>query len=385
MSKLWNIIGDTAYMREERRLPVPDHTTEKLSCWTYADMKREFVRSMEFFAENGFSDECVSLAYICVCLKLYFTDEQISLTPTRVCLKPYSLDNKKSVEAMTENVMANTIRVIEAFKVGREQTEAPSRQEYEEQISVYRSAETHGLALSPEEQPELDRDIEKALELIKSLEYPNRDEEDDDDDGIEIPFDRHFGIHYDKVIKAPPPADSDARLRAKLSDRAYEMLTEYEREDEIVDMDFLENGFLKPNDLELTDELREFVELYAGREYVWHYPSFFMDYPLSLCSYRGYSVDLFISWSCHCRGELYIIPAMSEFIPAYTGPEVGSDGKIHFWGAGYCKNYPEFSPLSPEEFFEREARQRYRDQLVTDRRRELENKYLIPEIRTASM
>lgn len=385
MSKLWNIIGDTAYMREERRLPVPDHTTEKLSCWTYADMKREFARSMEFFAENGFPDECVSLAYNCVCLKLYFTDEQISLTPDRVCLKPYSLDSKKSVEAMTENVMANTIRVAEAFKAGREQTEAPSRREYEEQISAYRSAETHGLILSPEEQTELDLDIENALEFIKSLEYPNQDKDDDDYDGIEISFDSHFGIHYDKVIKAPPPADSDARLRAKLSDRAYEMLTEYEREDEIVDMDFLENGFLKPNGLELTDELREFVELYAGREYVWHYPSFFMDYPLSLMSYKGYSVDLFVSWSCHCRGDIYIIPAMSEFIPAYTGPEVGSDGKIHFWGAGYYKNYPEFSPLSPEEFFEMEARERHKDGLLTERRRELENKYLIPEIRTASM
>lgn len=380
MSKLWNKIGHTAYMREERRLPVPDHTTEKLSCWTYTDMKREFARSMEYFAENGFSDEQVSLAYDCVCLKLYFTDEQISLTPDRVCLKPYFLDNRKSVEAMTENVMANTVRVIKAFKAGSEQTEALSRREYEEQISAYRSAETHGLTLSPEERSELDRDIKNALELIQSLEYPKQNKDD-----IEIPFDRSFGIQYDKVVKAPPPADSDARLRAKLSDRAYEMLTEYEREDEIVDIDFLENGFLKLNGLELTDELREFAELYAGREYAWHYPSFFMDYPLSLMSYKGYSVDLFVSWSCRCGGGNYFIPAMSEFIPAYTGPEVGSDGKIHFYGVGYYKKYPEFSPLSPEDFFEREARERYKDGLLINRRRELENKYLIPEIRTASM
>lgn len=365
MSKLWDIVGHTANTRKEHRLHIPDHTTQKLSCWTYADMKREFVRSMEFFAENGFSDECVSLAYNCVCLKLYFSD------------------NQKSVAAMTENVMANTIRVTEAFKAGREQTEAPSRQEYEEQIFAYRSAETHGLTLSPDEQTELDRDIEKALEMIQSLEDPKLDE--DDEDGIDIDFDKHFTIRYDKVIKAPPPADSDTRLRAKLSDRAYEMLTEYEREDEIVDLDFLENGFLKPNGLELTDELREFVELYAGREYIWHAPCFFMDYPLSLMWYKGYSVDLFVSWSCHCRGDFYIIPAMSEFIPAYTGPDVGSDGKIHFYGAGYYKKYLEFSPLSPEEFFEMEARERHRDGLLTERRRELENKYLIPEIRTASM
>lgn len=365
MSKLWNKIGHTAYTREEHRLPVPDHTTEKLSCWTYSDMKREFAKSMEYFAANGFSDECITLAYECIHLRCYFSD------------------NKNSAAAMTENVMANTIRVIEAFKAGSKQTEAPPRQEYEDQISAYRSAETHGLALSPEEQPELDRDIENALELIQRLEYQKQDEEDED--GIEINFDKHFTIHYEKVIKAPPPADSDKRLREKLSDRAYEMLTEYEREDEIVDMDFLENGFLKPNGLELTDELREFVELYAGREYVWHYPSFFMDYPLSLMSYKGYSVDLNITWTCHSKGKDYYIPAMSEFIPAYTGPEVGSDGKIYFYGAGYYKKYPEFSPLSPEEFFEREASERYRDQLLTERRRELENKYLIPKIRTASM
>lgn len=365
MSKLWDMIGNTAYIREEHRLPVPDHTTQKLSCWTYADMKHEFARSMDFFAENGLSDECVSLAYNCVCLKLYFSD------------------NRKSVAAMTENVMANTLRVIEAFKSGSEQTEAPSRQEYEEQISAYRGAETHGLTLSPEEQTELERDIETALEMLQSLEYPKPN--GDDEDGIEINFDKHFTIHYEKVIKAPPPADSDTRLRAKLSDRAYEMLTEYEREEKIVDIDFLENEFLKPNGLALTDELREFVELYAGREYVWHYPIFFMDYPLSLNSYKGYSVDLNITWACHSSGRDYYIPAMSEFIPAYTGPEVGSDGKIHFYGVGYYKKYPEFSPLSPEEFFEREARERYRDQLLIERRRELENKYLIPEIRTASM
>ena len=367
MSKLWNMIGHTAYYEEEKRLPVPDHTTEKLSCWTYTDMKREFARSMEYFAKNGFSDENIDLAYVCVRLKLCFSD------------------NKKSVAAMTENVMANTIRVIEAFKAEKEQTQALSRREYEEQITVYRSAETHGLTLSPEEQADLDRDIKAALEMIQSLEYPKPNSSDEVDKYITLDMDKDFHIHYERIVYSPPPADSDKRLRERLSDRAYEMLTEYEREDEIVDLDFLQNEFLKPNGLELTDELREFAELYAGREYVWHAPMFFMDYPLSLCWYKGYSVDIYCSWTCSAKGEKYYIPAMSEFIPAYTGPEVGSDGKIHFYGAGYNKKYPEFLPLSPEEFFEREARERFRDQLLIKRRRELENKYLIPEIRTANM
>ncbi len=361
MSKLWSLIGDTVYVREEHRLPVADYTTQKLSHWTYADMKREFARSMEFFTENGFPHECVSLAYECVCLKLYFTKDN------------------RSVAAMTENVMANTIRVIEALKPGGEQ--AVSRREYEEQISAYRSAETHGLILPPEEQSELDRDIETALKMIQSLEYAKQN----DDDGIEIHFDKHFTIDYRRVIKSPLPADSDKRLREKLSDRAYEMLTEYEREKDIVDMSFLENEFLKPNGLELTDSLREFVELYAGREYVWHAPCFLMDYPLSRNWYKGYSVDLYITWTCSSKGENYRIPAMSEFVPPYTGPSVGSDGKIHFYGEDYWKNYPELTPLSLEEFFEREARERYKDGLLISRRRELENKYLIFEIRTASM
>ena len=367
MSRLWNKIGHTAYYREEKRLPVPDHTTERLSCWTYADMKREFARSMEYFAENGFSDGRISLAYECVRLRLCFTN------------------NDKSVDAMTENVMANTIRVIEAFRAGAEQTQAFSRQEYEEQISAYKSAETHGLTLSPEEQAELDRDIETALEMIQRLEYPKPKSSDDYEDGIELDLDKHFHIDYERIVHSLPPADSDRRLRERLSDRAYEMLTEYEREDKIVDLDFLQNEFLKPNGLELTDELREFAELYAGREYVWHAPMFFMDYPLSLCWYKGYSMDIFCSWACKSKGEKYYIPAMSEFIPGYTGPNVGSDGKIHFYGKGYIENYPEFSPISPEEFFEREARERFKDQLLIKRRCELENKYLIPEIRTAGM
>lgn len=363
MSKLWSLIGHTAYIREEYRLPVSDHTTQKLSHWTYTDMKRECARSMEFFTKSGFSDECVNLAYECVCLKRYFAKDQ------------------RSVAAMTENVMANTIRVIEAFRSGSEQ--AVSRRKYEEQISAYRSAETHRLTLSPEEQTELDRDIQAALKMIQRLEYAKQN--DDDEDGIEIHFDKHFTVDYKSVIKSPPPADSDKRMREKLSDKAYEMLTEYERESEIVDLDFLENGFLKPNGLELTDELREFAELYAGREYVWHAPCFLMDYPFSRSSYKGFSVDLYISWACKGKGEFYCIPAMSEFVPPYTGPSVGSGGKIHFYGEDYWKNYPEFLPLSPEEFFEREARERYKDGLLISRRRELENKYLIPEIRTASM
>lgn len=364
MSKLWDIVGHTAYTCKEHRLLVPDHTTQKLSCWTYADMKREFVRSMEFFTENGFSDECVSLAYDCVCLKLYFTY------------------NSKSVAAMTENVMANTLRVTETFKEGSGQRLFALRRDYEEQISAYRNAETHGLILSDEEQTELDRDIEAAIETLSRFEYSKPVS---DDEGVSFSC-KHIERHFKDVVKTPPPADSDKRLRERLSDRAYKMLTEYEREAEIVDIDFLENEYLKPNGLELTDGLREFAELYAGREYIWRAPCFLMDYPLSRCSYKGYSVDLYLTWTGTITDDNYFIPAMSEFIPPYTGPEIDGSGMIHFYGEGYWLDYPTtVKPLSPEEFFEREARERYKDGLLIERRRELENKYLIPEIRTASM
>lgn len=365
MSKLWDKIGKTAYIRKEHSLPLPDHRTQRLSSWTYADMKCEFNLSMKYFTEKGFSENCVFLAYKCVKLTRYFCNDRMS------------------VEAMTENVMANTISVLKAL-MANDKKQAPSRRDYEEQIAAYRSAETHGLILSPEEQTELDKDIETAFKLIRRLEY-TKPYDDDEEDGITLDFDKHFTIDYGKIVKSPPPADSDKRLRERLSDRAYEMLTEYEREEEIVDLDFVENEFLKPNGYMLTDKLREFVELYAGREYIWHYPSFLMDYPFSRNSYRGYSVDLYISWACKGKGSGYVIPAMSEFVPPYTGPEVASDGNIHFYGEEYWENYPEVLPLTPEEFFEREARERYCTELLTERRRELENKYLVPEIRTASI
>ena len=364
MSKLWDTVGHTAYTRKEHQLHVPDHRTQRLSCWTYADMKREFARSMELFAEKGFSDERVNLAYNCACLKRYFAMD------------------KKSVAAMTENVMANTIRVIGAFETGSVKMSALSRQEYEKQISAYRSAETRGLTLSPEEYAELKYDIETALKLVQKLEYSKPVS---DDDGVSVSC-KFIERHFKDVKKAPPPADSDKRLRELLSNRAYEMLTEYEREEEIVDIDFLENEYLKPNGLKLTDGLREFAELYAGREYIWHAPCFLMDYPLSRCWYKGYSVDLFLTWTGRIEADNYFIPAMSEFVPPYTGPEIDGNGMIHFYGEGYWLDFPNTAkPLAPEEFFEREARERYKDGLLIERRRELENKYLIPEIRTASM
>ncbi|MDE7231234.1 MAG: hypothetical protein K2N56_12200 [Oscillospiraceae bacterium] len=369
MSKLWNsVCCKTSYYRKENKLPTPDYTTKKLSNWTYADMKREFKISMDLFSENGFSEECVFLAYRCVCLKLCFPDIE-----------------KPDISSITENVMANTIHIIEAFKADPNLKEIPTKREYERQISEYRTAATHGLVLSEEESAELSEDIKTALELLQSSGHIDKKEDDDYDEGITLDGYKFPDISVESTLRSPPPADSDERLREKLSERAYEMLTEYEREDEIIDLDFLENEFLKPNSLELTNKLREFVELYDGREYIWHAPRFFIDYPYSLNWYKGYSIGMQLDWGKNIKDGVCYFAVMQENIPPYLGPEIGSDGNIHFYGNDYWKNYPDISPLSPEEFFEREARERYKDQLLLDRRRELENKYLIPEIRTASM
>lgn len=63
MSKLWDKIKDTAYIRREHSLTVPDHMNQRLSSRTYADMKRKFKRSMEYFTEKSFPEDCVFLAY----------------------------------------------------------------------------------------------------------------------------------------------------------------------------------------------------------------------------------------------------------------------------------------------------------------------------------
>ncbi len=168
MSKLWNsVCVKTSYYREGNKLPIPDYTKEKLSCWTYTDMKREFKKSMEFFSNNGFTEECVSLAYQCVCLKLCFPNRE-----------------KPDISSMTENVMADTIRMIESFKAGSDLTEVPTKREYEQQISEYLTAETHGLILSEEEAAELSEDIKTTLGLLQNSGYI--DKKEDDDEGITL-------------------------------------------------------------------------------------------------------------------------------------------------------------------------------------------------------
>ena len=63
------------------------------------------------------------------------------------------------------------------------------------------------------------------------------------------------------------------------------------------------------------------------------------------------------------------------------GPHICEDGKIY----NYISGTLELAANSIEEFLEMEAREYLKSKLLLERRRELENKYLIPEIRTASM
>lgn len=371
-NELWQMIQEKSRVDESRFVKVPNSST--LSYWTYADMKREFEKSMSLFSENGFADESAELAHRCVKLALYREDRE-------QCGK---------IAEMTENIMADTLCILNA-KTGNTETLGKLKESdkyhksYEEHIAAYKKA-AHGAALSRGEQEELLRDIDRALEILRGCDIPKKN----DNEEIELEGCKSFNMNYDgkareRMRSAAPPADADKRIRERLSDRAYALLTEYKRGDKITSIDFLENEYLKPNGLELTDELREFVELYDGRDYAWRAPMFFIDFPMSMSWFKGYSIELELTWTGSVwRGDYYI-PTMSENIAPYTGPSVGSDGLLHFWSNGYWYDYPDVNPITPEEFFEREARERFKDELLIKRRCELENKYLIPEIRTASM
>lgn len=349
-----------SHYREQ--LKIPNFMTEKLSCWTYSDMKREFAKSIELFSKNGFADESISLAYRSIVLKLYHGDDKIS--------------------TMTENVMANTIRVSEALKVKDTETLSEIGKPYREQIAKFKNSPTHGLVIKRDEGEALVRDIKTALNELRGVKPAPPKEEPTE---LELPGFKSMSVRVDSTKKMPYPTDSDRKMKERLSDRAYKMLTEYKRSEEIIDLDFLENNYLRPNGFKLTDGLREFIEIYDGRVFAWRSTSFFIDYPFSGNSFNGCSIDLAITWANHFCGDKYFINTMSEFVPPYLGPMIGSDGMLHCYGEEYCSNYPELKPISPEDFFEGQAHEYYKDKLLLERRRELENKYLIPEIRTASM
>lgn len=348
----------------QRRLEVPDCATEKLSYWTYSDMKREFQKSMELFSENGFAEDCITMAYKCVELSVMYG---------------LMYGNRERAYSMTENAMAITIYADKALESRNSKNIEWLKRQYEEHISAYRSAPTHGLILSAEERSELDRDIDSVLERL-AFENPRVDTIQRETLGCE-----ESDIDFNTTARlrvAVPSAESDRKLRERLSERAYEMLTEYERADKIIDADILENQYLAPNGLKMTDELWEFIELYDGRVYAWRHTIFLnMDRPFSCNTFEGFSIFLEIDAPIFVLGDKYYINTMDFHVSGDWGPYIGSDGKIY----NYCCGELELPAKSPEEFFEEEAKLYYKDSLLIERRRELENKYLILEIRTASM
>lgn len=347
----------------QRQLEVPDCATEKLSYWTYADMKREFQKSMELFSENGFADDCITMAYKCVELSVMYG---------------LMYGNRERAYSMTENAMAITIYADKALESRNSKNIEWLKRQYEEHISVYRSVSTHGLILSAEEQSELDRDIDSVLERLAN-ENPRTNttqREALDCEESDIDFDT-----TERLRVAAPSAESDRKLRERLSERAYAMLTEYEREKKITDINILEQ-LLETHGLKMTDKLHEFIELYDGRVYAWRHTTFLnMDRPFSSNTFEGFSIFLEIDAPIFVSGDKYYINTMDFHVSGDWGPYIGSDGKIYNY---YCGKL-EIPAKTPEEFFEEEAKLYFKDSLLIERRRELENKYLVPEIRTASM
>ena len=351
------IYNEEPGLGEMRRLRIPDIMTERVSNWTYSDMKREFQKSMEFFTEKGFEDECAYLAYESIELSLFG-------------------GNRERAYAMTENIMALTILI------GKTGLEADFKKNYEKYVSEYRSCPTHGLILSSEEHAELERDIGSALKKPGSYDpEPSKQLEPKFANAREISRDgMGYKWYEENFVYIDPPADSDTRMKARLSETAYRMMTEFERS-KIASPDEYEKNFLLPHGLKMTDKLRDFFEIYGGRVFAWRKGRFFaMDYPSSQTSLWGYAIG--------CGGRIlvsgdgtYYIEAMSEHTTQDYGLHIGSNGKVYGCTMGCL--YFEFDSM--EEFIESESRDYRKDKLLLERRLELENKYLISEIRTASM
>lgn len=337
------------------RIKIPDFTTEKMSCWTYADMKREFTEAMNFFANNGFADEAVSLAERCIRLQS-FRDNAISIT---------------------ENAMLFTIFLGEAYKANDLRSTHKWKSFFDERIDMWKNAPKHGLVLSPEEQAELDRDIEHIREMIR---VDNSEAPPDE----KIRFDPDDELGFDSacrnVLKRNCTEESAKIMRQRLSAEAYAMMTEYEREQTFTDPDDYEKKVLLPKGLRMTDKLREFIEIYDMRVFAWQSTwNFEMDVPFSRKNYDGFSIS-FGGNICLNDGKYYI-STMDYHYAGDWGPHIDEDGKIYYYISGTL----ELAANSIEEFLESQAREYLKSKLLLERRRELENKYLIPEIRTASM
>lgn len=312
---------------------LPDPLT--WSSITYSEMKKEFAESLKFFRSRGYS-EGDSASFARGSASFSMVEDLMS----DVIYYLYCIDNSipTSIKWFKEYMLS---KYIEKFHTNQLIREMP-----EEDKKAF-DADLNRLLASE------DKIIDIVSEEIPSEEF---------EEFINIDWYDHNHFSFDNCRFIESNKEYLKRMKDALSDTAYKMMTEYRREP-FVSPDDYERVFLKPRGFRMTEEIRRFIELYDNRIFAWRIKS--------TDTFRGYNICLYDIWT---DGSNYYIPVFFELVAGDWGPFIRCDGKIYDSGGRKLAD-------TAEEFFEQEAVAYKHDMDLKERKREIADKYCIPEIR----
>lgn len=345
---------------------IPNPDLYPLSNWTYSDMKREYELSVELFKEMGYSDEeCLSTAYRCVTM---------------------SIHHHHFARTLTEMLMARTIDTVYRIKHHLYRNTKWYKDVYIDRlVKEYHDAPAKGFVLSAKEKANFEHDIDFVINHIDAFPVDERIpqswvEKNEPLVGIEftnLELGRNLMNEICKHID-PDPKMRLQKMREALSPAAFALITEYNFGK--TDADLFEQYVLRPLGFKMTEQLRRFLELYDGTVFAYQTHSFGIDYKYSCDNFDGYMVNAEDYIAVGTDGKYYI-NTMHELCAGDFGPFIGCDGKIYGYVMG-C-----LCPMadSMEALLEEHAHKRALEEAFVARRRELDNKYLIPEVRVSSM
>lgn len=346
-------------------IKFPDPDEQPLSHWTYSDMKREYKLSVELFKEKGYSDEeCCSTAYRCISMNAFH-----------------------SRKTLTEQVMARTVEAVYRIENGLSTNTKWYKDVYIDRfVNEYRNSPVKGFTQPEQDKAEFERDIDFVISKIEALpiEEPiSRSRYDSAKAVHDIEY-KGLDLNYSafekfRTYKDPAPVLRIQKLRELLSPAAFALITEYDFGK--TDIELFEQYILTPLGLQITEPLRRFLELYDGTVFAYHTHRFNeIDCKYSHQNFDGFSVEAY-DYAAIGKDGKYYIRAMHIHYAGDCSIYVGSDGKI----------YEEYADVllpiadSMEEFLEQHAYQKVLADDFLARRVELDNRYLIPEIRVSSM
>lgn len=346
-------------------IKFPDPDEHPLSHWTYSDMKREYELSVELFKEKGYSDEeCCDTAYRCVTMSAFH-----------------------SRKTLTEQVMARTVDAVYRIEHGLLRNTKWYKDVYIDQlVKEYHKTPAKGFTQPEQDKAEFERDIDYIIRQLEVLPFEGPVSQSRYDTAKAVKNIEYKGLNlnystFEKMYteKDPDPEPRKQKLRELLSPAAYELITEYDFGK--LNIEMYEHYVLEPLELQMTEPLRRFLELYDRTVFAYHTHRFnSIDCKYSCQNYDGHYVDA-VDYAAIGKDGKYYIRAMHIHYAGDCIIYVGSDGKIYEDFA--CGLFPIADSM--KEFLEQHAYQKALADVFLARRIELDNKYLIPEIRVSSM